>query len=170
MKSTYTIDVQIDEDFADWVDAGALEEAVAAVLQHEEQAVGEVTVVVTSDETVRALNRQYRGLDAATDVLSFAARESVEGSPALVLPPELAGAMTQYLGDLVIAYPYAARQAEQYGNSIMAELRLLAVHGTLHLLGYDHATPEEEAAMWAVQEAVLAPFGESRLARRAYED
>ena len=78
--------------------------------------------------------------------------------------------MGAYLGDIVIAYPYAARQAVRFGNSTAAEVRLLTVHGVLHLLGYDHATPAEEAAMWAIQEQVLAAFGDAALARRAYDD
>jgi probable rRNA maturation factor len=86
------------------------------------------------------------------------------------LPPELAEELDRHLGDVVIAYPYAERQAQQFGNSAAAELRLLAVHGTLHLLGYDHASPEEEEEMWAVQEAILAPLGEATLARRTYDE
>ena len=70
----------------------------------------------------------------------------------------------------MIAYPYAARQAERFGNSVRAELRLLAVHGTLHLLGHDHATQAEEDAMWAIQEAILAPLGDAAVARRRYEE
>jgi probable rRNA maturation factor len=85
-----------------------------------------------------------------------------------LLPPELAAEMDRHLGDVVIAYPYAERQAQRFGNSLAAELRLLAIHGTLHLLGYDHATSDEEEAMWAEQEAILAPLGEANLARRTY--
>ena len=66
--------------------------------------------------------------------------------------------------------PYSARQAAHYGNSVTAELQLLAVHGTLHLLGYDHQDDDAEAAMWALQEQVLAQFGQGALARRVYED
>ena len=122
--------------------------------------------MVTSDEAVQQLNRDYRGVDAPTDVLSFAAQESSDEEPELVLPPEVAAELAAYLGDIVIAYPYAARQAARFGNSVAAELRLLTVHGVLHLLGYDHATPAEEAAMWAIQEQVLAAFGDAALARR----
>jgi probable rRNA maturation factor len=77
--------------------------------------------------------------------------------------------MERYLGDLVIAHPYSARQAAHYGNSVTAELQLLAVHGVLHLLGYDHQDAAGEEAMWTQQERVLAQFGHDALARRTYD-
>jgi probable rRNA maturation factor len=170
------VDVQVDDVFTDLVDAGDLEAAVIATVELQAR-LGKLsgpetllTVVITDDETVQTLNQAYRGIDAPTDVLSFAAHEGVEGGQPLVLPPELAAEMSAYLGDVLIAYPYARRQAEHYGNTAAAELRLLAVHGTLHLLGYDHDTPERESAMWAAQEAVLARFGDGALARRAYDE
>ncbi len=170
----YDITVEIDEgidvgiDVA--VDAAALHAAVEATLRHLHPAEATVTVVVTTDEEVRTLNAEYRGVDAPTDVLSFAAQEATPAMPALVLPDEVAAEIARYLGDLVIAYPYSARQAAHYGNSVTAELQLLAVHGTLHLLGYDHQDDDDEAAMWALQEQVLAQFGQGALARRVYED
>jgi len=108
-----------------------------------------VALVVTDDEAVRALNRQYRGLDEPTDVLSFPAQDP---APGFVAAPG-SGA---YLGDVIVALPFARQQATGLGRSLKDELRLLAVHGTLHLLGYDHAEPDEEARMWALQERILA--------------
>lgn len=87
-------------------------------------AVGTVTVVITTDRRIRALNRQWRGVDKATDVLSFPAGDGP--GPA------------QHLGDLVIARETAARQARAEGHPVATELRVLALHGLLHLLGYDH--------------------------------
>ena len=110
-------------------------------------------MVVTEDARVRQFNREYRGLDEPTDVLSFSAQETLPDAAAFVSAPELA----HYLGDVVIAYPYAAAQAPTFGRFVADELALLAVHGTLHLLGYDHATPVEEEAMWARQAAILNP-------------
>ncbi|MCX6040447.1 MAG: rRNA maturation RNase YbeY [Caldilinea sp.] len=85
-----SITVAVDEEYAPLVDESAIQAAVAATLHHLGCAHGELAVVVTTDEAVRALNREYRGLDAPTDVLSFAAQESLPDAPALVLPPELA--------------------------------------------------------------------------------
>jgi probable rRNA maturation factor len=140
--------VQVDEEFGGEVDADDIVAAVAATMEAEGQT-GEVTVVVTTDEAVAELNRQYRAMDGPTDVLSFPAQDP---TPGFVVAPE----MDAYLGDIIIALPYTRRQAEQVGKSLRDELRLLAIHGALHLLGYDHAEPEEEAAMWARQDAILA--------------
>lgn len=164
------ITIQIDEAFLAFVDEENLTNAVIHLLHHVARPLAALTLVVTTDEAVQELNRDYRGVDAPTDVLSFAAQESAPAAPALAeLPPELAAALASYLGDVIIAYPYAARQAAHYQNTIAAELRLLAVHGVLHLLGYDHATPEEETTMWALQSAVLAPFGDAHLSQRTYD-
>jgi probable rRNA maturation factor len=165
-----TIDIQVDELFVDSVDCENLAAIVTHLLTKVGRADATLTLVVTDDATVQSLNRDYRGVDAPTDVLSFAAQESTEGAPAVAdLPPELAAALGNYLGDVIIAYPYAKQQAAHYQNSVAAELRLLAVHGVLHLLGHDHATPAEEAAMWALQSEVLAPFGDAHLSQRTYD-
>ena len=163
----YTIDVQVDDAFAAEVDADELVRVVSATLAANEVAAAAVTLVVTDDAEVQQLNRDYRGVDAPTDVLSFAAQE---GDESFSLPAELADEMAAYLGDILIAYPYCAAQAAQFGATVAAELRLMAVHGTLHLLGYDHDTAEAERAMWARQEAVLAQFGDAGLSTRRYED
>lgn len=164
------IDIQIDESYAESVDATNLNAVVAHLLTTADRADATLTLVVTSDEAVQTLNRDYRGVDAPTDVLSFAAQEAAPAAPPLAnLPPELAAELDSYLGDVIIAYPYAERQAAHYQNSVQAELRLLTVHGILHLLGYDHATPTEEAAMWALQSKILAPFGDAHLSQRTYD-
>ncbi len=143
------IRIQVDEPFVAEVDAADLAATLAAALEHEGKADDEVTLVITDDETVAALNRQYRGMDGPTDVLSFPAQEP---APGFVSAPEAEA----YLGDIIIALPFTRRQAAELGRPLAAELRLLAVHGVLHLLGYDHAEPEEEAAMWARQDAILS--------------
>lgn len=168
-EPSYEIDVQVDDPFADQVDVDAVKAAVRATLWEQGPPRAAVSVWITDDETIRELNRAYRGVDAATDVLSFASHEGGADDPALAdPPPELAAILDAQLGDVIIAYPYAERQAHRFGNSVTAELRLLAVHGTLHLLGYDHQTPADEAEMWAIQEGVLRPFGDQKLARRTY--
>ncbi len=152
-----TVHAQVKEDYAGRVDEDDLRKAIEDTLALEEVEAGEITLVITDEETVRDLNRTYRGVDASTDVLSFPLQEEEMTIPGAEM----------YLGDIVIAFPVAERQAAEYGHSVQEELRLLAVHGTLHLLGYDHATPEEEAVMWQKQEAVLGrayvgPRGERR--------
>ena len=165
----YEINWEVDDDFQDLFDTATIASAIERVLELEGRSEAELTIAITDDATVQVLNREYRAVDAPTDVLSFAQHESgQDDEPRLVVPAEMAAEYERYLGDIVIAFPYAARQAAHYHNSIAAELRLLAVHGVLHLLGYDHATPEEEAAMWARQEAALAPFGEAGLIHRLY--
>jgi len=141
--------VEVDETYADEVDAADLGRAIAATLLAEDRPDGEVSLLVTDDEVVAAYNREYRGAEGPTDVLSFAAQEP---TPGFVTAPEMAN----YLGDIVIALPFTRRQAAALNRPLLDELRLLAVHGALHLLGYDHAEPGEEAIMWAKQDAILA--------------
>jgi probable rRNA maturation factor len=115
-----------------------------------------MALVIASDTMLQELNRDYRSIDAPTDVLSFPTHEELAGhEEAFVQAPEAEA----YLGDVIISYPKAARQAASAGHSTDDELCLLAVHGTLHLLGYDHATAADEAAMWDVQAAVLDVLG-----------
>ncbi len=141
------VEVQVAPAFAGAVMAEGLEHMVEAVLRHEGR-MGEVTLVLTDDEGIRALNRDFLGLDAPTDVLSFGAQED---SGPFVAAPEMGG----YLGDVIVSYPRAVAQAEEHGHPVQQELNLLVVHGVLHLLGYDHADEEEKAVMWARQEAIL---------------
>jgi len=166
------VDIQIDPalgaEAEEIVVAAGLAGAVIATLQDRGVTQGAVTVAIMDDEAVQTLNRDYRGVDSPTDVLSFAAQEEGEGDPlaSADLPADLRAEMAANWGDLAIAYPYTVRQAARYANPIAAELRLLAIHGTLHLLGYDHATPEDEAEMWAVQDAILAGLGDRGLGIR----
>lgn len=163
----YEIDIEVQEAFVAAVDKDGLRQAVEATLRYAELDHGGVAVIITDDEDVRAYNKQYRGVDSATDVLSFVAYEAEELA---ALPPDLAAEMAASLGDLLIAYPFTAAQAQRYHNSIDAELRLLVVHGTLHLLGYDHDTPERQEAMWAAQAAILGSLGDhSTQWEREYE-
>jgi probable rRNA maturation factor len=172
----YEIDVQVDDQFADAVDEALLEAVAMAVLQRNGVTSAALAIVITDDATVQSLNRDYRGVDAPTDVLSFASQDDDEMADAFEhsavsqnLPPELAALLAHSLGDVIIAYPYAVHQAHHFGVTPAAELCLLVAHGVLHLLGYDHATPEEEAAMWLIQEEVLAGFGQQGLSHRRYE-
>jgi probable rRNA maturation factor len=152
------VSIQVDEVFSQEVDAADLARAIVAALRAEGHLQGELTLVVTGDEEVQALNLQFLGEDHPTDVLSFPSAEeaSEPGRPVFITAPDAEPEAAAYLGDILIALPFARRQAGDLGRELRAELRLLAVHGTLHLLGYDHAEPEEEAIMWARQDAILA--------------
>jgi probable rRNA maturation factor len=113
---------------------------------------GDIDIAVVTDERIRELNRTFRNVDSATDVLSFpSSEEIIEGPPAL-----------GFLGDIAISFETAERQALEYGHSLGRELGFLAVHGALHLMGLDHGTPEEEAAMNKKQEEILEGIGMKR--------
>jgi probable rRNA maturation factor len=125
-------------------------EAVDRLLRTHDIAHGAgVSIVLADDDTVRGLNRQFRQIDAPTDVLSFPAESSG-------MPGE---DDSHYLGDLLLALPYIQRQAEAEKHSLHDELILVVIHGTLHLLGYDHDTAEHQMAMWRVQAEALAVAG-----------
>lgn len=173
---TYDITVEIDEELNkelvknsdEAATQAAIQAAVAATLRKVGVAHAAVAIMLTTNSHVRTLNAQYRGIDEPTDVLSFAAHDNVADAPVLAVAEEAAAEIEHFLGDLVIAYPYVVRQAAHYNNSVIAELQLLAVHGTLHLLGYDHSDENSEDVMWSLQEEVLAEFGHAALARRTY--
>jgi probable rRNA maturation factor len=118
----------------------------------------EVSVVLVDDAYIRELNRQYRAKDTHTDVLSFAMRESVPEEEAIEGDP---GA-EQLLGDIVISVERAREQAEEYGHSFERELGYLAVHGVLHLLGYDHEKEEDRKIMRQKEEEILKAFDLTR--------
>ena len=114
----------------------------------------ELGLVITDDETVRELNRKYRGVDEPTDVLSFALLEK-DDSATFIIPPD--GIL--HLGEVIISYPQAARQAEENGHPIKQEMALLVVHGVLHLLGYEHDEPAREQEMRSLEERILSQLG-----------
>jgi probable rRNA maturation factor len=154
------VDVQIDKSFN--ADAALIVQAVEAALAVE-GTVGaiEVGVLVADDAELHRLNRDYRGVDAPTDVLSFADDEQAdaEAHPTFVRPPEV----PRYLGDIAISYERVIAQAAEYGHSVERELAYLTVHGVLHLLGYDHERGENDAAeMRAREEAVMERLGLNR--------
>ncbi len=109
----------------------------------------QVSVLFTGDDFIASLNKRYRDEDGSTDVLAFPMSDDEDD----IEPEE--SPMPYMLGDIVISLDTAARQAESQGRPLRQELALLLVHGTLHLLGYDHDDPQEEAIMWAKQDAIL---------------
>jgi probable rRNA maturation factor len=112
----------------------------------------EINCVITDDENIRKFNRRYRGVDEPTDVLSFALTEKPRGEDAIEFPciPD-----TPYkFGDILISYPRAVAQARELGHGVEKELVVLLVHGTLHLLDYDHQTAIEAKKMVKREKAI----------------
>ncbi|MEE3142434.1 MAG: rRNA maturation RNase YbeY [Chloroflexota bacterium] len=170
--SLQEIDISVDEPYQQelsevWLRT-VMEAALVEALPQGEPA--QVGLVVTDDKTVQELNRQFRGLDEVTDVLSFSAshsgpwegdpQESDEASPEsldsgrlnFVLPP----GEPSPLGEVIISFPQTIRQAQERNGPIEQELALLIIHGVLHLVGYDHMEPEDEAQMQAKERSALA--------------
>ncbi|HSH04896.1 MAG TPA: rRNA maturation RNase YbeY [Anaerolineae bacterium] len=146
----FEIVVTVDEMVAEAVTTVVLtqvEEGARATLVWAAVGAGRVNVLVTDDETVRVLNRDYRQMDKPTDVLSFE-----DGT-------EIAGSERIHWGDIAIAWPTAVRQAVVGGHSAVAEIQLLVVHGVLHLLGYDHGDEVEKGEMWGAQAEILKQLG-----------
>ena len=143
--------VRADSAYRKKIDSRRLREAAQRTLAHESApSRAEITLVITGDDEIRDLNRQYRDVDAPTDVLSFA-----EADARFVAAPD----ESAYLGDVVISYPSAVAQAVSVGHSVADELSLLVVHGALHLLGHDHASRAEKRKMWAAQKEILNELG-----------
>jgi probable rRNA maturation factor len=125
-----------------------LKRAVNAALVHQSASLdSELTIVLTGDARLHELNRDYLGVDAPTDVLSFPASET---------DPETGA---RYIGDILISVPRAQAQADTGGYPLESEVQLLVVHGVLHLLGYDHAQAKEKARMWKAQAEILERLG-----------
>ncbi len=142
------VNLQISESFEELISEDLLLQAAEAALHHEGQTDEvELSIVIADDQAIQELNAQFRGVDAPTDVLSFPADEYD--------PDE----QYQYLGDIMISYPRAVAQALVAQHPVINEIRLLVVHGVLHLLGYDHLEPEEKAEMWTIQAEILSSIG-----------
>ncbi|GBF10147.1 MAG: rRNA maturation RNase YbeY [Tepidibacillus sp.] len=121
---------------------------------------GEVVVTLVDNKRIHELNRDYRGIDRPTDVLSFALNEPGEDDLDIVYDEEMD--MPTMLGDIVISIPKVIQQAADYGHSFERELGFLTAHGFLHLLGYDHETEEDEKVMFTKQELILEKMKLSR--------
>lgn len=111
-----------------------------------ENAEGDICIELTNDPIIHLMNREMRGVDRPTDVLSFPANEGEE----LISIPD------GHLGDIMISLDTAKRQAEEFGHSAAREVAFLAIHGALHVLGYDHILPEDEEIMTAKQRELIA--------------
>jgi probable rRNA maturation factor len=145
--SQHDILITIDEAYGEYVAPGDLESVARTALEAEGVPTAELGILITDDATIHDLNRRYADEDKATDVLSFSLREGEE----FVSPDDIVR-----LGEVIISLDTAKRQAEEAGRALEAEVAHLLVHGILHLLGYDHAEPDEERAMQARERELLA--------------
>lgn len=114
----------------------------------------ELSITLTDDEHIHELNKNYRGVDKPTDVLSFAFRESDE--------PEILNPQIEILGDVIISLERAKIQAENFGHSYLREVIFLTVHGILHLLGYDHMEEDDRLEMEREQDYIMTQLGIGR--------
>ena len=177
------IDIAIQDPFKESVPRSWLRGVAAGAVK--KLGLGEpcqLSLVITDDDTVRRLNRDYRGLDETTDVLSFStaheghwqgdAAAPLQAGPQPNLPPQGEGTSKSGvseptfvfpegeptpIGEVIISYPQVVRQAKD--GDTRRELALLVIHGILHLVGYDHDGPDQETVMWAKQEEVLSGLG-----------
>ena len=141
------IHIVIEPSLPESVPEGVLERAAAEALLGAGSADADLTIALTDDAHIQALNRDFLGHDFPTDVLSFPAGETDPDTGAL------------YLGDVVISVSRAAAQAREAGHSLEAEAQLLVVHGVLHLLGHDHGEAQDRDRMWSAQAEILQRLG-----------
>lgn len=150
------IEVDTDEDVpeARLANRQLVADAIACILRREQTPDPVVVnVLLTGDSALRRLNLRYADEDHATDVLAFPAEDGEQ----FPWDPSAGEdkAMQRHLGDIAISIPQVARQAQDHGVTTERELAMLAIHGTLHLLGYDHAEPDEEREMFGKTDAAL---------------
>ncbi|CDF10893.1 probable rRNA maturation factor [Mycoplasma sp. CAG:776] len=148
MRNTYEINDLIGVDF----NYDYLDDVIKRVLKHEEVKNAYFSIIFVDLEEIQRINKEYRGLDRITDVISFALEDTEDHIDNNV----------RILGDIYICIPQMKEQANVYGHSIKRELSFLTVHGLLHLLGYDHMNKEEEKIMFGLQELVLNEAGITR--------
>lgn len=153
------IGVLIDKEFKRALTAVWLEKVAGQVLLAEyANPLIEISLVITGQEKIQELNRLYLEEDAPTDVLSFPMMElDVDGS--FITPPD----STLHLGEVIISYPQAKKQAKEHRHTVKKEIAVLIVHGILHLLGYDHDTPGHRRVMRKREAAILKMIAEKLL-------
>lgn len=148
MKNTYEINDLVNVSF----NYEYLDDVIKRVLEHEQVKNAYFSIIFVDLEEIQKINKEYRGIDRVTDVISFALEDT----------PNKIDSNIRVLGDIYICIPKMIEQAEDYGHSIKRELSFLTVHGLLHLLGYDHMNKEEEKIMFGLQELILNEAGTTR--------
>ena len=143
---------QINDEFGYSEDYDYLDSLIERVLTQEKATDRVFSIIFVDNEKIHELNKQFRGVDRPTDVISFALEDAEEEFLSTI----------RVLGDIYISIPKMQEQAKEYGHSEKRELAFLVVHGLLHLLGYDHQTEEEEKVMFQIQEEMLNEEGISR--------
>jgi probable rRNA maturation factor len=146
---------EIDESSTDFQEL--LSNVLEKAAEMEKTGQAEVSITIVSKERIQEINKEYRQKDSVTDVISFAMEEMGEDETEII-----GGEETRFLGDIIICLDVAKEQAEEYGHSLEREMGFLAVHGILHLLGYDHMNDEDEKRMFGRQEEILEQYGLKR--------
>ena len=150
------INILIDDGLEERPDVSWLQRIVEQVLALEEaDPEAEVSLVVTSRERVRELNRKYLGRDAPTDVLAFPIVAADEEPASFIPPPD----GIRHVGEVIISHPQAVIQAKEQGHSTDKEIAILVIHGLLHLLGYGDETPQVKKQMQAREQEILNRLG-----------
>ena len=158
IKHLHEIELHIHDPWVGKVDVNRIKEAIVTTLQLQSQQIDHLeacslSFVVVGDEEMTRMHESYRAEAGTTDVLTFPYDED-----------DVREEMQGYLGDIIVCYPQAARQGRAEGHQPQDELDLLAVHGTLHLLGYDDETPQEKVRMWKEQQLVMQRLGLAEVA------
>jgi probable rRNA maturation factor len=142
------ITLEILKGYQSHIDTNLIKQTVTTtLLQQGVEPESEISIIITGDEQLHALNLQFLDIDAPTDVLSFPADFT---NPDTDIP---------YLGDVLISFPRAEAQAAAAGHKVMAEIQLLVLHGILHLLGHDHVEKSEKNIMWSAQMDIIQQLG-----------
>jgi probable rRNA maturation factor len=153
------INILIEEDMDINIDHDMLRQAAEKVLIEENAPQNaEISLLITNQDRIQELNREYRGKDQPTDVLSFSmsSGQSGERDDDFIVPPD----GLKHLGEIIISYPQAELQAKESKHSIQREMAALIVHGALHILGYDHEIEEKAPAMQAKELKILSELKE----------
>ncbi|MFP6679033.1 MAG: rRNA maturation RNase YbeY [Dehalococcoidia bacterium] len=158
--------IQVDKRFeqaftAAKLDRLLLDVAETALSRELESGPDHVTLIITDDEALRKLNLEFMGYDEATDVLSFNSQPASYEQ----IWPQVEDEESNELGDIAISYERAVDQAKSAGHEIAHELSILTAHGVLHLLGYDHAEPNEHKVMFDKTDDILAHMSDSTKGR-----
>jgi len=154
------INVLIDKEYKKQVKSIWLKNIAMQIQIAEKVSIkSEMTLVITGDAKIHELNLKYLAENRPTDVLSFPMNEQLKTAPVFVNAPDA----RLHLGDIIISYPTAARQAEEHHHPVDREITILLIHGILHLLGYDHDIPARKHAMNKREAAILKIIEEQGL-------